>query len=438
MRQKLLFKDIDDEWVQIAALSAPSSQKSVLLEAVLEGFREDIPAFASLVQRLSAMVGAGEEPKMVHQLLQKATALASEARGAWQAPVLEGLAQGLKSKKMPSSAFHVEQNMLVQAFFEHPSAPVRKASLDVLQVTGLPDNSRTQTAMRQAERIAGNQRLPAEQRAEAIRFLALGNPDRYTSLLKASIVPNEPLPIQLAALHTLSTIPDQTVSQHVLQQWPVLTPEVRDAALNTFLVNQDRIKLLLDAIEAGRIQQTSLGWPRSVRLMTQANDTLKSRARLLLASEDNQRQEIIKQYQSALDLEADQVRGKLVYQQNCALCHQIGGAGGKDFGPDLATLKSRRTASIMTDILNPNLSIADGYDLWAVELKTGESVQGVISAETSTALTLHNVGGQEITIARQDIQSLKALGMSAMPAGLEKQISQQEMADLLAYIRQVK
>lgn len=116
----------------------------------------------------------------------------------------------------------------------------------------------------------------------------------------------------------------------------------------------------------------------------------------------------------------------------------MGEAEGMEFGPDLATLKSRRPASILADILDPNLSIADGYDLWTVELKTGEVVQGVISAETSTALTLRNAGGQENTIARQDIQSLKALGISAMPAGLEKQISLQEMADLLAYIRKVE
>jgi hypothetical protein len=33
---------------------------------------------------------------------------------------------------------------------------------------------------------------------------------------------------------------------------------------------------------------------------------------------------------------------------------------------------------------------------------------------------------------------LHPLGMSAMPAGLENAIDQQEMADLLAYIREVK
>jgi putative heme-binding domain-containing protein len=92
----------------------------------------------------------------------------------------------------------------------------------------------------------------------------------------------------------------------------------------------------------------------------------------------------------------------------------------------------------MNDILNPGLSIADGYDIWLLQLTSGETVQGLIETETPTAITLNNYGGQKTTIARHDIQSLKALGMSAMPAGLEKQITPQQMADLLAFIRQAK
>lgn len=266
VRQKLLFQDIEDEWVQIAALSASSSQNNALLNAVLERFQKDIPAYASLVQRLSAMTGGSGQPEDIHQLLQKA--MASKGSGAWQASALEGLAQGLKSRKSPSPDFQTEQNTLVQAYLEHPSAKVRKASLQVLQVIGLPDNAPTQAAKRKSRKMAGNQSMPAEQRAEAIRFLAIDNPERYKSFLTALIVPGEPLPVQLAALHTLSIIPGQAVSQYVLQQWPVFTPELRDAALNTFIGNPDRVSLLLDAIEAGRIKPSSLGWSRSVRLMT--------------------------------------------------------------------------------------------------------------------------------------------------------------------------
>ena len=87
-------------------------------------------------------------------------------------------------------------------------------------------------------------------------------------------------------------------------------------------------------------------------------------------------------------------------------------------------------------ILDPNISISAGFDLWNVELNTGQSVQGIIKSETPTAITLVNSGKPDITINRQEIKTLKTANVSAMPSGLDKNIDQQQMADLLSYLRQ--
>ena len=108
---------------------------------------------------------------------------------------------------------------------------------------------------------------------------------------------------------------------------------------------------------------------------------------------------------------------------------------GRTFGPDLGTVHAWAPADIMTNILDPNRSISHGYDMWNVTLNNGELVQGIISTETPSALTLTDVNGHVSNIGRQDIRSLKALNMSAMPVGLEKKITQQEMMDLLSFLR---
>jgi putative heme-binding domain-containing protein len=111
---------------------------------------------------------------------------------------------------------------------------------------------------------------------------------------------------------------------------------------------------------------------------------------------------------------------------------------GVSFGPDLGTVHNWSAEAIMANILAPDLSISSGYDLWTVELKNGETAQGIISAETPTTLTLTNTGRAGRTIKRADIASLRALNMSAMPGGFEKLINQQQMADLLAFLKQNK
>jgi putative membrane-bound dehydrogenase-like protein len=431
VREEILMRDLNDPWVQIAALTAISSQKG-LLDAVLKRYKPDVPAYASLVEKLSTLTGKVGDGAAIKSMIHKS--LEAKATTGWQGAVIKGLAESLNKKNLPGD-LEAERKLLLDAAFSQSSASVRQASLQLLKVIGLPSGTESEKALQKAQLTAEDPKATLEKRTEAVNFLALGNPANHVALLKKLIEPNQPKPVQLAALKTLSAIPDETVSHFLLEQWPTLTRDLRDAAINTFMSNEKRIKLLLDGIESGRIEVASVGWPRSVGLMAQQNEALRNRSRELLTKNDTKRQGIIKEYAQSLTLNGNADAGKLVYQRNCSVCHQVGGTGGVAFGPDLGTIRNRRPESILGDILDPNLSIADGYDIWTIDLKSGESVQGIISTETPTALTLNNYGGQKTIIARKDISSLKTLGMSSMPAGLEKEINQQQMADLLAFIK---
>ena len=432
VRNKILFKDINDKWTQIAALSAASLQMESLLKVVLDNFKPAIPAYASMVERLATMIGSEGNPKSISNTIQKATTPVQQSEGDWQAPLLEGLAKGLQTKKFTESGFQKEENLLVKTFFENESTFIRKAALDVLKEIRLKNKN----AIDRAAKIASDQSQLADKRAQAIDFIALSDPEAHSSLLLKLFVPEEALPIQLAALRTLSTIPDTTVSHYVLQHWSVLTPELRDAAIITFFKSKERLSMLLSSIESGKVDVASISWPKQVRLMNQSDEVLRNRARAIFTR--NNEKEINKSYQQALELKGDPIKGKEVYQKNCSICHQIRGEMGVTLGPDLGTIHNWSREAIMANILAPSQSISSGYDLWMVELKNGESVQGIIAAETPGAITLRNTGSMERTISRQEIKSLKVLDMSVMPQGMETQINHQQMADLLAFLKQNK
>ncbi|MEX2569028.1 MAG: c-type cytochrome, partial [Cyclobacteriaceae bacterium] len=257
----------------------------------------------------------------------------------------------------------------------------------------------------------------------------------YKEILIGLVEANEPLPVQLSAFRTLSLVQDETISHLVLKRWESFTPELRDAAINAMLTSKDRINALLDALENGLIQKTNIGWRRSVRLMADKDESIRVRARSIINRPVEESEKIIEAYQEALTFKGSIKEGELVYQKNCAICHKMGENSGLAFGPDLSSLKNRSASNILSEILDPNLSIADGYDLWVVELQNGDIRQGLISSETPTAINLRSAGGMDENISRSDIKTLKVLDMSAMPIGLEQSISKQEMADLLAFIR---
>jgi len=278
--------------------------------------------------------------------------------------------------------------------------------------------------------------MSEEKRAEAIDFLTLGDPSAQVSMLEKLLVPQEQPAVQLAVLRTLNEIPSNNVSEYLIRQWPVLTTEIREAAIEVLMADPERSALLIDALEKGKILTSSVSFERSVGLMMMKDESLRNRARRLFTKNEKEAKEINKTYQAALDLKGDPSAGKQVYLQNCARCHAVRGELGVPFGPDLGTIHNWKKEDIMANILNPSLSISAGYELWEVELKNNESAQGIIASETSAAITLKNSEGLSRIINRQEIKSIKSLNISAMPSGLEKKIDKQQMADILAFLRQ--
>ena len=432
VRNHLLFEAVDDKWVQIAALSASQLQPGPLLKGVISNFKTDAPGYASLIERLTGLVAVTATAKEIRHLIAQSTRTTLNTP-EWQVAVLTGLARGLERKTKSAAIFRDEQSRLIEAFFQHPSAGVRNASLQILKAVQMKENADAKSAIRKAASIAKDVDTPDERRVEAIQFLVLGNPGAHASLLKGLVIPQEKHAVQVAALKTLSEIPDQTVSRFILGRWTALTPEVRHTAINTFLESEDRVTLLLDALDSGRIQKASIHFYQATQLMTQPNEKIRKRARSIFAHNDEGN--VTQQYQAALSMKGDERKGKSVFQRNCAICHQVRGEAGFSFGPDLATVQNWQPRSIMAHILAPNLSIAPGYELWAVELINGEYRQGIISSETPAAITLKNAGSSEQMINRRDIKALKTLNISAMPPGLENNISEHDMADLLAFLR---
>jgi hypothetical protein len=73
--------------------------------------------------------------------------------------------------------------------------------------------------------------------------------------------------------------------------------------------------------------------------------------------------------------------------------------------------------------------------LWAAELKNGQSLSGTVASETAATITLRDAAGRETTLSRADLERLEASDLSAMPQGLENGITEEEMTDLLAYLK---
>src|SRR3712207_5629439 len=118
-------------------------------------------------------------------------------------------------------------------------------------------------------------------------------------------------------------------------------------------------------------------------------------------------------------------------------CHRINGEGFA-VGPDLTTSATRDPAALLTHILDPNQYVLPNYVQYYVVDRSGRTFTGLIAAETATSVTLRREGGAEDTLLRGHIEEMTSTGKSLMPEGFEKHVGKREMADLLAFLREVQ
>ena len=65
-------------------------------------------------------------------------------------------------------------------------------------------------------------------------------------------------------------------------------------------------------------------------------------------------------------------------------------------------------------------------------------MNGIIASETATSITLKRAEGKQDVVLRNNIDELLSNGVSLMPEGLEKELTAQDLADVIAFIKQSK
>jgi putative heme-binding domain-containing protein len=88
-------------------------------------------------------------------------------------------------------------------------------------------------------------------------------------------------------------------------------------------------------------------------------------------------------------------------------------------------------------VLDPSREVDPRYVNYLVVTKRGTTATGIVAAETATSVTLKRAEGAEETLLRSDIESMQSSAQSLMPEGLEQQMSDRDLADVIAYLLDV-
>ena len=133
----------------------------------------------------------------------------------------------------------------------------------------------------------------------------------------------------------------------------------------------------------------------------------------------------------------DVTRGRRIFFGEtvaCSTCHAVGNEGGT-LGPDLTTVGAVRSAhDLLEALLFPNASILQDYEPYVIETADNE-YSGVVASETPEAITLNTGVGESVRIPRAEIASMRRSAVSIMPEALDTGLSQQDLVDLITFLR---
>ncbi len=139
--------------------------------------------------------------------------------------------------------------------------------------------------------------------------------------------------------------------------------------------------------------------------------------------------------------EGDVRRGMQVFhsaKSACASCHTIGYVGGK-LGPDLTKIGAiRQQRDLLESIVYPSASFVQSYEPTIVETADGDTLSGILRKNDDEGLLLLTGPDQETRIARKEVKEIRPGSLSVMPAGLDQILTAQELADLVAFLRDCK
>ncbi|QDU29879.1 Cytochrome c [Anatilimnocola aggregata] len=329
-----------------------------------------------------------------------------------QVAVLEGLAHGMKNRG---------KNLLDVFHREAPSQFVLGGGLlpHILEDVATLKNKQPADVIQSAIRALGY--MPAESSTESL-------------LLSFSAVGDDLKPAVIAGIAQQGKYADVTW-QELLIKYESQPLGVKRALIDNSFRRTDGPKLLMEQVAAGVIQPAEIDPLRRKQLLESKDAAIKKQAAELFAAlNPANRQQALEEYQPVLTLAADGNRGKIVFEKNCSNCHRVGDVG-VNVAPDISDSRTKTAAQILADIIQPNRAIDSNFLGYQVLLADGTIASGLLAAETSTSITLKQPGGKTLTLARDEIEQLKATGVSLMPDGLEKNIPPADMADLLAYLK---
>jgi quinoprotein glucose dehydrogenase len=388
------------------------------------GRPEDAVALAAYASRKEVPVALREEA-----LAQLAT---------WPAPFhrdrLVGVYRPLPDRDAAPAIAAVEEQLPL--LLEKTPRRVRRAVLSAIKDLKINAAAPTMHA------LVANAEEDGEIRAEALGVLNDLDDKQLMKAVQVAGASDSPN-LRMATLPILARLSPKQALPILSRMASDGTPEEQQAAYDAIanLADPAAAELLVSGLK--RLQAGEVPYLAQVELLDAAEASSApavQEAYTALQAHWAESGDTLAPYRSALE-GGDGRRGWRLFNQHpvlaCTRCHKAFGEGG-EAGPDLSDLAERATAEYMLEaIVDPNATIAPGFDVVAFTMKDGGYHVGTIAEETDQKIVIWDAAGEKQELDPAQVAD-RAAAPSSMPAIFGMVLKRSELRDLMAFMKALR
>ena len=239
--------------------------------------------------------------------------------------------------------------------------------------------------------------------------------------------------------------PTDAVLQLQAREEALLAQLAAQAAGNKSLPAESLDGLLSSTSGALALVQAIDGWPVAVRqqvvakAVAHADPQIRDLFERFVREEQRvQRLGNVIRPEDILALSGDAARGRQLFLSTagvqCKNCHRAVGTG-TEIGPELSAIgKKYNRAQLLETILEPSKAIDPKYVTYLVETSAGKVHSGLLVERTDTQVVLKDAKNEPVRIPAAEVELLAPQATSLMPELLLRDMTAQEVADLLEFL----
>ena len=340
--------------------------------------------------------------------------------------LLKGMLRGLEGRR--NVAAPQGWSELSARLAKSDDANVRDLSTQLSQIFG------DRAAVQRALAVLKDSSAKPGVRRTALRSL-LTQQNREASALLESLL-DEPA-LTLDVVRGYAMVENTTAPVVLLSRYPKMSPDLKRAVVETLATRKSYAQKLLIAVQQKKVRRDEI----PAHVARSLNSLLGERfvkvfGKIRSVAQD--REKLIAKYKKLLTpsriADADASRGRVLFKKTCASCHLLYGDGAK-IGPDLTGSNRANLDYILLNSVDPSFDVPASYKMTSIITVEGRVLNGVVAEEDATRVVLKTVEQPRVVILKEDIDIRKISPKSMMPDGQLDKMKQQEVADLIKYLR---